>query len=483
MKILFVQNFGINESLSVADLSALLKSQGNSCDLLIENNENNLFAAVKIISPDIFIIPWDIGTCSWTTKMGGILKKYFGKPVVYCGTYPSFYPDKAIGYPDVEIICMGEPEYALQELTQKLEKKEEVTGIRNLWVKKDGRVYRNEFRPLIDNLDSLPLPDRGLYFRRYKYLRDISLKRFTSGRGCPNSCRFCYNPLFRQRYADKGVYVRRKSVTRIIQEIEDVRRISVLKSVHFSDDLFTIDKDWLRRFCSEYQEKIKLPFTCNATVETIDDEIVKTLKLAGCSGMAMGIESGNQEYRNFILHKKISNYEIIEAARLIKKHGLFLTTFNIIALPGEEIDNVFETMKLNAKIKADNIRLTFASPLPGTELALYGLEKGFFDKQEIENLLDNTLYPTNALIKSAYKNQFENLFYVFRFGVCFPMLIPFIRKMRKVFLIRIFSFLNMLVNIYCERRFFNVTWFSGVKYMLHSGTLDKRTKVFNNFMP
>lgn len=483
MKILFIQNLGINESLSVTDLSALLKSKGHLCDLLIEKNEKNLLGAVKMISPDIFIIPWDIGTCSWTIKMGEILKKYFARPVVYCGTYPSFYPDKAIKYPNVEIICIGEPEYALQELMQKLEKKEDITDIRNLWVKKDGGVYRNEFRPLISNLDSLPLPDRGIYFRRYKYLRDISLKRFTSGRGCPNSCRFCYNPLFRQRYADKGVYVRRKGATRIIQEIEDVRRISVLKSVHFSDDIFTIDKYWLQRFCSEYKEKIKLPFTCNATVETIDDEMVKMLKLAGCSGIAMGIESGNQEYRNFILHKKISNCEIIEAARLIKKHGLFLTTFNIIALPGEEIDNVFETIELNAKIKADNIRLTFASPLPGTELALYGLEKGFFDKKEIENLLDNTLYPTNALIKSAYKNQFENLFYVFRFGVHFPILMPFIKKIKRVSLVKMLSFLNILLNIYFEKKFFNITWVSGIKYMLCAGSLNKRTKVYNNFMP
>ena len=277
MKILFIQNFGINESLAITDISAFLKSKGHVCDLLIESKEKKIVEAVKNILPDIFIIPWDIGTCSWTLNVVGTIKKYFDAPIVVCGTYPSFYPDNVIKYSNVDILCIGESEYALLELIDRIEKQRDIKDIRNLWIKNDGLIYKNELRPLVNDLDSLPIPDRDIYFEKYKYLKDMSLKRFTSGRGCPNSCRFCYNPLFRQRYSGKGNYVRRKSVLRIIQEIETVRNTAALKSVHFSDDIFITDKKWLREFCEEYKKKISIPFTCNAAAETIDEEVRKII--------------------------------------------------------------------------------------------------------------------------------------------------------------------------------------------------------------
>jgi len=482
MKVLFIQNLGINESLALTDLSAFLKSKGHACDLLIEKNEKNLYNSIRKFSPDIFIIPWDIGALSWVLKITYKIKDNFTKPIVFCGTYPSFYPSNAINCPCVEIICIGETEYALLELIEKLEKKEDVSKIKNLWIKKEGKIYKNELRTLIADLNTIPLPDRGIYFK-YRYLKEFGLKRFTSGRGCSNSCSFCYNPLLRQRYEGKGSYVRRKSVARIIQEIEDVRKQSKLTSVHFSDDIFISDKDWIREFSREYKQKINLPFTCNASAELIDEDVIDLLKSAHCSGIAIGTETGNENLRNFILNKKITNHQIIEAGRLVKKYKLFLTTFNMVALPEETIENAFETVKLNAKINADHARLSFAFPLPETKLAEYGLKNGFFDKAHIERLLDNTIFPNNAILNSKYKKQFENLFYLFHFGVKFPLLIPLIKKILSLRLVKIFSLLNLLINNYYEKKFFNITLYSGIKYILCAGNYKNRTKVFNNYMP
>ena len=482
MKIQFLQNLGINESLALADLSAYLKSKGHICDLLIESDEKLYISKIEDFSADLFVVPWDIGTKNWIIKTARIIHSISNSPAVFCGTYPSFYPDRAIGTEGIEMICIGETEYALHEFTECLDRSETLEGVRNIWLKRSGSVIKNELRPLIEDLDSIPLPDRNLYFK-YRYIRDMSFKRFTSGRGCMNSCRFCYNPLFRSKYSGKGTYVRRKSVDRIIEEILAVSKIAALKTIHFSDDIFTIDKAWLADFGSRYRDRVNIPFTCNATADSIDEECVRILAESNCSGIALGIESGNQDYRNFILNKRITNEQIEASAAMIKEKGIFLTTFNMLALPGETPEGAFETIQLNARIKTDHIRLSFASPLPGTQLAEYGIEKGYFKREDIEDLLDNTIYPDSAVLDTDTQTAFNNIFILFRFAVVMPFLIPLIRRIYRSRFIRPISFFNNMLNALGEKRFFRITWGSGIRYMFNAGSLRRRTKVYNNFMP
>lgn len=481
MKILFVQDYGINESLALMDLSAFLKSKGHICDLMIENNERHLFKTIKGFMPDLFIIPCDIGAHHWALKTCDNLKRCFGKLVIFCGTYPSFYP-QIVGVSNVDVVCVGESEYALSELLKAIETKGDITGIQNLWVKENGRIYKNTLRPLIANLDELPLPDREIYYK-YRYIKELSLKRFTSGRGCPNSCSYCYNSKYRESYKDKGEYVRRKSISRMLQEIQDAQEKSNVKSLHFSDDIFTHNKKWVLEFCQEYKRKINLPFTCNATADSLDEQLIKALKEAHCSGIAMGIETGNEKIRSFILNKQITNQQIIQAGYLIKKYGLYLVTFNMIALPGETIEEAFQTVEINTKIRPNHVRLTFTFPLPETKLSRYAIEKRFIEEDYVEKLSNFPPSTPLPVFKSDYKNQFKNLFFLFHFGVKFPSLFPLIKILIKFPFFKLYILLNFIRDCYCEKKFFNISLYSGIRYFLCAGNIRKRTKVFNNYMP
>ena len=85
------------------------------------------------------------------------------------------------------------------ELADALEHDRDVTKIRNLHVKtRNGTVHRNELRPAVP-LDELPFPDRELYYK-YKFLRDMPMKRFISSMGCPYPCTFCHEPVIRDLY-------------------------------------------------------------------------------------------------------------------------------------------------------------------------------------------------------------------------------------------------------------------------------------------
>lgn len=478
MKVLFIQDNLINESPALCDLSAVLKDAGYSCNLLIEKEEKDLFSSILEYSPDIFVIPCDVGANLWCENLAKKLKKTFKQKIIFCGTYPSFNPE-IIENPNIDIVCIGEVEYAILELLNNLKENKEIKNIRNLWIKENGKIYKNDVRPLIEDLDLLPFPDRELYFKKYKTLTYFPLKKFTTGRGCPNNCSFCFNRNFKEIYQDKGTYVRRKSPQRVVEEIKRVVKKYLTKSIHFSDDLFTDNKLWVLEFCNIYKNNFKIPFTCNTTVDTVDEEMIKAMKDANCSGIAIGVETGNEKTRLSILNKPYTTQQIIDVAKLIKKHNIYLTTFNMIGLPGEDITSAFETIKFNCKIKADNPRVNLSFAIPKTKLTEDAIKDGFLDK--------NFAYQVNLAIskpifKTKYKREFENLYYLFEIAVKFEFLEKLIKLLIKLPLTKLYKIL-IILRLWREKKFFKIPITSAIKFYLKVGNPLKRTKNFNNFIP
>lgn len=479
MKILFIQDNALNESLALADLSAFLKSQGHVCKLLIEREEKKLFSKIRNFSPDIFFMPCSLFGHRWVIDMARRLKDNFNKPIILSGTHATFFPEIIEKENSIDVICLGEADLPISELLSKLERKEDITRIKNIWLRIDNNIYKNEIEYLANDLDSLPFPDRELYYD-YKFIRNMTMKRFVSGRGCHHSCAYCLEPLLREKYNSKTRYVRKKSVRRIINEIEILKSKYPLKTIHFSDDVFTFDKNWVIDFVNIYKKEIHLPFTFNADIAELDEEIIGAVKDANCSGIAIGIETANEDYRQFIMNKRISNDKIINTARLIKKYKLNLATFNMIALPGESISDAFRTLKLNAISKTNAIRLNIAFPMPKAKFTQYALDNGYLEsdlENNVDKLLETFIKGQYPIFKSRDMNEFRNLYYFFRLGVKFPFLLPLIKILIKMPPLRIFKILDLLI-LYDERKFFGIPWTIGVKYFLHIGNPMKRTTTY-----
>jgi radical SAM superfamily enzyme YgiQ (UPF0313 family) len=478
MKVLFIQDNLINESPAIWDISGLLKSREIEVELFIENQEKNFWEKISKYSPDIFIIPADIGGEKWAEEMLKKIKKFFKKQVVLCGTYPTFVPE-IIEKKEVEIIVRGEADFALLELLENLKERKDITSIRNLSIKKNGKIFKNPLRPLIENLDILPLPDRSIYFK-YKFLREFPLKKITSGRGCPNSCSFCYNRNFKEMYRESKVYVRRKSVERTLKEIEElVKNYSPVNSLHFSDDLFTDNKEWVIEFCKKYRDFYKIPFTCNTTVDRVDEEMVYYLKSANCSGIAVGIETGNENLRTKLLNKPYTTKQIIEVAKLIKKYKITLTTFNMICLPSETIEEAFQTVSLNREIRADNPRVNIAFAIPKTNFTEEAIKKGYLS-ENFNTRIDLNI--SKPVFRTKYYLQFENLYYLFWLATkskFWEKVVRFLINLKLTKLYKIFILFRFLE----EKKFFKIGFISAIKLYLNCGNPLKRTKNFNNFIP
>jgi len=262
MKVLFVQNNGIQESIGVANLSGILKANGHDVDLLLVSHTPDLIGAIRQHDPGLVAFSALTGVHHSIEALAVTIKQHFSVPIIVGGPHPTYSPEM-IHRPGIDIICRGEGELAMLELAEALEHDRDVTAIRNLHVKtRSGRIHRNDIRPAVP-LDELPMPDRELYYK-YKFLRDMPMKRFISSMGCPYPCTFCHEPVIRSLYRTetKSDYVRRKSVPRAVAEIKYIKDRYSLRHVHFSDDLFFIRNSykWLEEFAELYPREVGIPF-------------------------------------------------------------------------------------------------------------------------------------------------------------------------------------------------------------------------------
>src|SRR3989338_6396736 len=217
MKVLFIQQ-DLFKNYGTMLISGILKKNGHECDILIDALEKDLMKEIKIINPDLIAFSISTTIYSWMKDTAKKIKSEFKKPIIVGGPHPTFFPE-VINDESVDIICVGEGEDAIIELVNKIEKGENITKIQNLWLKKDGKIYKNPIRHAIENLDSIPYADRDIY-RKYSLFRDQNVDVFMSGRGCPYNCTFCFNKGYNELYKGKGKVLRRRSVPSIIDEIK-----------------------------------------------------------------------------------------------------------------------------------------------------------------------------------------------------------------------------------------------------------------------
>ncbi|MBU3912041.1 MAG: B12-binding domain-containing radical SAM protein [Candidatus Omnitrophica bacterium] len=276
------------------------------------------------------------------------IKEKLNVPIIWGGIHATLCPEHCIQYADM--VCIGEGEYPMYELAEKLENTEQITAIKNLWIKdRDGSIEKNELRDLILELDSLPYPDfAGLgnkfLIDRGKVIPDpiiVSAYRekaypIMSSRGCHYSCSFCCNSVLKEIYKNKGPYLRRRTPENVIDEIVYIRTNMEAWEIRFWDDIFTYDAEWIEVFHQLYKRKVALPFTCYAHPEHTDRTIIEMLANSGLKAVDLGIQSGSESFCRDRFKRKQSNEEIIEFAKVLKKFGV-IPRYNLI------MDNPYET--------------------------------------------------------------------------------------------------------------------------------------------
>lgn len=265
-------------------------------------------------------------------KITALLRRASNAPIIWGGIDPTANPDIAIESAD--IVCMGEGEGAMAELAARLAGGKPYADVANLWVRIDGEIRRNPVRPLVENLDHLPLPDfenQGKYYIHGGQAIPGGLPEVSNlheaypilaGRGCPFSCTYCCNSMLRSLYGAAG-YVRTRSVDHVLGELERARRMNPnLKIIEFHDDVFAVKPGWLEEFAEKYPRRIGLPFSCYTHANLCSRERVGLLKKAGIAFTIMGVQSGSKRFLEEIYQRKTSREDILQTARLLHEAGI-----------------------------------------------------------------------------------------------------------------------------------------------------------------
>ncbi len=481
MKIVFLQDDGINESLALTESSACLQRAGHHTHLLIERNERHFLRKLVDERPGAVVIPADIGGEGWALDACERARDATGLEPVLCGTAATFRPDALLEDGRARVLVRGEAEGAFLDLAESGIGRGGVQALQeidNFSIRTpEGEILHNPMRPLFKDLDLLPLPDRNIYFR-YGYLNALTMKRVSSGRGCANHCSYCFNEGFVQLYNGRGTYVRRKSVDRVIEEVLALGRNHPLSRVHFADDLFVHHRAWLEEFSDRFRKDAGYAFSVNVSPERVDNEVARLLAEAGCVGVALGLESGVEQRREKILARRVTDKHIIEAAEAIRSRGMMLVTFNFLASPGETIEDAFATVRMNRVIRSDFQRLSVGDPIPGTPLSDRAAREQLIERPRVE-IRKGSFVPA---FRVDDPRAFANLFELFRLATRGERWERVVRRLLRLPPNPLFRLFRILMPL-GERRFFGLGWIESLRFGLCSAGPMRRTKLYNNYIP
>ena len=440
MRILYLQKDPFVNA-AVTQLVACTNQAGHESKVLIENAERDLRRAVRRFNPDLVAFSITTGAHLWAMATAVHVKRWLPKvKTVFGGMHATFFPEMIDG-DAVDIVCVGEGEGAMVDLADAMERREDINGITNLWVKDaQGVVHKNPMRLLIQDLDSLPFPDRSVY-DHYSFVREQAVEGFITGRGCPDSCTFCFHVGLKRVMKGLGRYSRRKSPEYVVREIEHYRRRYRLKRVVFRDDTFVVDyHNYVKPLMKLYRERVGLPFSALIRADYVDEEAIADLAASGCYAVKMGVETGDEATRRQVLRKDLSDEDIIRAMESFRKHGIKVQTSSILGSPGETLASAWQTLEFNTRLKPDHAWCSLVQPYPGTTLAEQVMRDGLlpegFDPSEFEQS-----YFISTPVDIENKREITNLQKLFPLAVRFPAIQPLVRQAIKLPPNQIFNFI------------------------------------------
>ena len=295
--------------------------------------------------------------------------------VVVGGPHAHLFPKETIGIEQVDFVVMGEGELTFAELLDCIDAPARLREVQGLAFYDGEELVNTGHRPLIEDLDALPFAARHLTpYQDYSSLlmkRDPVTTVFTS-RGCPFQCTFCDRPNLGKRF-------RVRSSKDVVDELEACTKMGIHEFLIY-DDTFTCQKQRVLDICREIRRrKLDIGFDVRSRVDTLNEEMIEELALAGCAGIHYGVEAGAKRILK-VLQKGITIERVEEVFKITRKHGIPILAYFMIGNPSETREEIETTFSVVNRLNPDYMHMTILTPFPGTQLYLDGLQRGVFER-------------------------------------------------------------------------------------------------------
>ena len=298
------------------------------------------------------------------------LKDATNATVIVAGPHATyFHKDVLKDCSAIDVVIRHEFDTKIANVVANLEDLSKVSGI----TYRDGEnIIDNGDGEVATDLDRIPFPDRETvpwkWYLEAWYSRQPFMNMMTS-RGCPYHCAFCLWP--QSMYGHRQRF---RSLDNVLAELRVLVDKYGLKEVNIDDGTFTTNKKRVIEFCQRLRdEKIKLIWTCNARVDTIDDEMLSEMKAGGCKMVRLGVESGSQEVLDKI-KKGLTLEQIEKGIRMVKRHGIQTLGGFMFGFPYDSRETVEQTIAFAKKLSPDQVQFSINMSYPGTSLYEYAKE-------------------------------------------------------------------------------------------------------------
>lgn len=405
MKVAFV-HLG-REHLGIQYLSSALKGSGHDVSLLCDSGlfsrEDNVFYIPSLarlfdqrrhilseltrLQPDLIAFSPYTSTYKWCCDMARRVKIRLDAPIVFGGIHTTLVPEQVIANEHVDYVVVGEGEEAIVELADALEQRRPDLRIQNLWHKRGGDITHNTLRPLISDLDTLPLPDKELFAQEVRIEDDYMIM---ASRGCHFRCSYCCESSMTELYGSG--YHRRRSPASVIHELEVMKQRHGFRRVIFNDALFFTHEAWLRELLEEYEQKIGVPYRCYGNTRFLTDEVARMLKRSGCYCIQFGMQTVNESLKRDVLARRESNDRVIEALKICDRHGLPYDMDHILGLPGESLQDHVDAARFYSGLEHLNrIKSYNFTFFPRTQITEYARKSGVLSDGDVRDIEEGTI--------------------------------------------------------------------------------------------
>jgi len=396
--------------LGLAQLAAVLEEQKIDVKIIdctaLNINRHALAEVIRQEQPDIVGVTALTPFLYKAVEVAEVAKDVDHRIItVLGGPHVTYLPEETLKEnAAIDIVARGEGEHIMVDLVDCIERGGQLSQVKGIGFRSDGRVILNEPQPLVD-VDELPVPAYHLLPMQKYYF--VLLGRFATviaSRGCPHRCTFCsewrfWGGRWRQRHPKK-----------IGDELELLVRKYGIESIWFGDDCFNVSAEMVRGVCDEIKTR-NLSFNWfyqgRADLLVEHRDLLPLMRETGNRMVQIGIEAST-EHELEQMNKKQSLDEVVEAVKLLKEHDIVAQGLIIVGTRSDSADSIIQKVRYMKRLDADFPIFTMFTPFPGSDVydeakANDWLETEDYSLYDMSNTIMRTKHLTREQLTASYR--------------------------------------------------------------------------------